>query len=64
VGDFIEIQVRDDGEGLPEPAVEGDESSGFGMTLIHAYAAQYGGDVFMESKKGKGTDVTVTLKKG
>jgi signal transduction histidine kinase len=34
------------------------------MTLIHAYAAQYGGNVFMESKKGKGTDVTVTLKKG
>jgi two-component sensor histidine kinase len=61
---YIEIKVSDNGTGFLEQSDTEDTGSGFGMTLVRAYAAQYGGEVQIESKKGEGSSLTVTLKRG
>jgi len=55
----LEIQVRDDGVGLPQ-AIELKEAKSMGMTLIRILTEQLGGDVGFRGNRGEG--VTAALK--
>ena len=67
--DFMEITVSDDGEGIaPElmprlfqRGVSGDESSGLGLAISKEIIEENGGEIWVESSKGKGTTVYFTL---
>ena len=41
------------------PGVRGERGTGFGMPLAKAYMLKYNGEIFVESKEGKGTRFTL-----
>lgn len=67
--DFMVITVSDDGEGIaPElmphlfqRGVSGDGSSGLGLAICKEIIEENGGNIWVESNKGKGTTVCFTL---
>lgn len=67
--DFMVMTVSDDGEGI-EPellphlfqrGVSGDGSSGLGLAICKEIIEENGGEIWVESNKGKGTTVCFTL---
>ena len=71
-GDYVKIEVADNGAGM-SPAVmkrafdpfyttKGvGEGSGLGLSMIHGFVRQSGGDVDIESRAGKSTKVQIYL---
>lgn len=70
-GDYVELEVRDDGEGIPaeirprifEPlfSTKGDLGTGLGLATCHAIATQAGGAIVVESERGCGATFRVFL---
>ena len=68
LGDRVELAVNDSGCGIDEnrreeifcPGVSTD-STGWGLSIVRAYARDLGGDVHLESRKGMGSRFTVCL---
>jgi CheY-like chemotaxis protein len=71
-GDYVAVRVTDTGTGMTpelmahvfEPFFTTKEAglgSGLGLSQVHGLAAQSGGDVRIESKRGEGTTVTLFL---
>jgi signal transduction histidine kinase len=67
---FVEIEVRDDGPGIPEPArgrlfdpffstKEG--GTGLGLALTHQIVRDHGGEIRVESQPGAGASFVVSL---
>jgi two-component system NtrC family sensor kinase len=63
-GDFVQIEVRDTGVGIPEENLQHifdpfftskDEGSGLGLAVSHQIVQEHGGFVTVESHVGKGT---------
>ena len=63
-GDFVQIEVRDTGIGIPEENLQHifdpfftskDEGSGLGLAVSHQIVQEHGGFVTVESHVGKGT---------
>jgi signal transduction histidine kinase len=68
----IEIEVRDDGSGIPEDILpqifepflttkEGGKSVGLGLAVSQNIVERHSGTITVQSKAGKGTTFTVTL---
>lgn len=66
---LAQVTIADDGDGIaPEllPKVfdrgfSGDESSGFGLAISKELIENHGGEIWIESETGKGTNVIFTL---
>jgi two-component system NtrC family sensor kinase len=63
-GDFVQVEVRDTGIGIPEEDLQHifdpfftskDEGSGLGLAVSHQIVQEHGGFVTVESQIGKGT---------
>ena len=63
-GDFVQVEVRDTGVGIPEENLQHifdpfftskDEGSGLGLAVSHQIVQEHGGFVTVESQIGKGT---------
>ena len=63
-GEFVQVEVRDTGIGIPEESVQHifdpfftskDEGSGLGLAVSHQIVQEHGGFVTVESTVGKGT---------
>jgi len=63
-GEFVQVEVRDSGIGIPEENVQHifdpfftskDEGSGLGLAVSHQIVQEHGGFVTVESTVGKGT---------
>lgn len=64
VGEFVQVEVRDTGVGIPEDNLQHifdpfftskDEGSGLGLAVSHQIVQEHGGFVTVESTIGKGT---------
>jgi signal transduction histidine kinase len=64
VGEFVQVEVRDTGVGIPEDNLQHifdpfftskDEGSGLGLAVSHQIVQEHGGFVTVESTVGKGT---------
>ena len=53
---MVELEIVDDGRGLPEPLVPG-----VGLASMRERAAELGGECVIEPASGGGTRVRVTL---
>jgi signal transduction histidine kinase/CheY-like chemotaxis protein len=71
-GDFVRIEIRDTGVGIPAERIEHvfepfyttkgpSRASGLGLSQVHGFARQLGGTVDIESEVGEGTTVTLYL---
>jgi PAS domain S-box-containing protein len=71
-GDFVAIEVRDTGSGIPEDIVVKifdpffttkpiGKGTGLGLSQVHGFVHQAGGTIAVESELGKGTSFTVCL---
>jgi two-component sensor histidine kinase len=49
--DRLEIQVQDNGRGLPREVAE-EENYGFGLTLVDAFTRQHSGELSIERDNG------------
>jgi signal transduction histidine kinase/integral membrane sensor domain MASE1/ActR/RegA family two-component response regulator len=72
VGDFIELELSDNGSGMPaevrtrafEPfftTKEIGQGSGLGLSQVYGFVKQSGGAVLIHSDTGKGTSITLYL---
>ena len=70
--EFIELSIRDTGEGMPPDVIERafepffttkevGKGTGLGLSQIHGFAAQAGGRAEIESQLGEGTTITFVL---
>lgn len=69
--DRLTICIKDDGKGMDEETVKkvldpffttkGGKKVGLGLSLLSQAARQTGGDVTVESEKGKGTNITAVF---
>jgi signal transduction histidine kinase len=61
--DRIFVRVVDNGMGLVPPAVSspGPRTGGFGLMIIRARVGLMGGNLFIDSRNGAGTSVTIAL---
>ena len=59
VGDDIEITINDDGKGFESSVLEG-RSKGLGLFSVRERLRHIGGKLEIESKRNKGTQVTLT----
>lgn len=70
--DDVEISIRDDGTGMTPDVVnralepffttkEVGKGSGLGLSQVHGFVSQSGGQVMIESTPGSGTTVSMTL---
>ena len=71
-GDLVRIAVSDTGLGMPERVIARafepffttkgvGEGTGLGLSQIHGFAAQAGGQAEISSKEGEGTTVSIVL---
>jgi PAS domain S-box-containing protein len=71
-GDYVALSVADEGEGIPADIVEKvtepffstkgpGEGSGLGLSMVHGFAKQSGGDLMISSAEGEGTTVSLYL---
>ena len=71
-GDFIVVEVTDTGTGMPQEVIDKafdpffttkpiGQGTGLGLSMIHGFMGQIGGDVTIESAPGRGTTVTMFL---
>jgi signal transduction histidine kinase len=58
-GDELILEVRDNGKGIEPARLSGEKS--LGLLGMRERALLFGGQVFIEGKKGRGTTVTVTI---
>jgi len=67
-GEFVQIEVKDNGIGIPEESLQHifdpfftskDEGSGLGLAVSHQIVQEHGGFVTVESTVGKGTSFFV-----
>ena len=67
-GEFIEISVRDDGEGIPEDQFDKifepffttkqvGRGSGMGLSMVHGIMHSCGGHILVETEQGVGTNI-------
>jgi signal transduction histidine kinase len=68
--DFVQIEVRDTGVGIPEKDLENifnpffttkREGNGLGLSISHQIVQEHGGYILVESKPGKGTTFFINL---
>lgn len=67
--DFVKITVSDNGDGVDpvlmpnlfQRGVSGDGSSGLGLAICKEFIEEHGGEIWVESEKGKGTTISFTL---
>ena len=70
--EFIELSIRDTGEGMPPDVIERafepffttkevGKGTGLGLSQIHGFAARAGGRAEIESQLGEGTTITFVL---
>lgn len=71
-GDYVKIEVSDDGDGMSPEVIkrafdpffttkEVGKGSGLGLSMIYGFVRQSGGDVSIESEEGSGTIVQLYL---
>jgi len=71
-GDYVQIRVRDSGEGMSNDVREHafepffttkdvGEGTGLGLSMVYGFARQSGGDAVIASDAGKGTEITLFL---
>jgi signal transduction histidine kinase len=72
-GEFVQVEVRDNGIGIPEENLQHifdpfftskDEGSGLGLAVSHQIVQEHGGFVTVESTVGKGTSFFVHMPVG
>jgi two-component system NtrC family sensor kinase len=72
-GRFVQVEVRDTGEGIPEENLQHifdpfftskDEGSGLGLSISHQIVQEHGGYITVESKVEKGTSFHINLPVG
>jgi PAS domain S-box-containing protein len=74
-GEYVALTVADNGVGIPEDVLEKvfdpffttkavGKGTGLGLSQVHGFASQAGGFVKVESRLGKGTEVTIFLPRG
>jgi signal transduction histidine kinase len=70
--DFVQIRVRDEGDGIPAELIErvtepffttkgSGEGTGLGLSMVAGFVEQSGGTLRIESEPGKGTEITMIL---
>jgi signal transduction histidine kinase len=75
IGDFIAVSVSDNGTGMRPEVLErvwepffttkpAGKGTGLGLSMVHGFIHQSGGDATIVSEVGKGTTVTLYLRKG
>ena len=64
------VRIRDNGRGIPAPDrrhifrlffTTRKNGSGLGLPIVRQIVRQHGGSVYVRSREGKGTTITVTL---
>lgn len=71
-GDYVSLTVNDTGAGMPTDVLEHamepffttkgvGEGSGLGLSMVYGFTKQSGGDIYIESRLGAGTHVTLFL---
>ncbi len=70
-GGFAELEIRDDGPGIPEgikakifepyTTSKDGEHSGLGLSIVHGIVTELGGSITCESEPDKGTTFKITL---
>ena len=71
-GEYIQIMVRDTGNGMTPDVVkhifepfyttkEVGKGTGLGLSMVYGFVNRYGGDILVESEKGKGTTFRIYL---
>ena len=71
-GDFLEVHVRDNGNGIPESALNQifnpffttkppDQGTGLGLSLSSDIVREHGGEFRVDTKEGEYTDMIVSL---
>ena len=72
VGEFVAIEVADDGEGMDQETITQafqpffttkgfGEGSGLGLSMVYGFVKQSGGHVEIDSTPGQGTRITIYL---
>lgn len=66
-GDYVMLEVEDDGAGMPEAvkhraiepffSTKGQGGTGLGLAMVYGIVSQYGGGLLIDSKPGEGTVV-------
>ena len=71
-GDYVAVDVRDAGDGMPEEVASRvfepffttknrSNGAGLGLSMVYGFVEQSAGDVWIESQPGGGTTVTLVL---
>ncbi len=70
-GDYVVLSVTDEGEGIPAEILEnvtdpffttkGADGSGLGLSMVHGFTKQSGGDLMISSSEGRGTTISLFL---
>lgn len=71
-GEYIQLSVTDTGEGMDAETLERaaepffttkgvNKGTGLGLSMVHGFAEQSGGRLFLRSEKGRGTTATIWL---
>ena len=67
---FIEIKIKDSGEGIPEEACDRiftpfyttkSNGTGLGLSIVYQIIKEHGGRIDVQSKMGRGTEFTIML---
>jgi signal transduction histidine kinase len=59
--DIVEIELSDDGVGMPETGINGRGEGHFGLQLLRDVAVDLGGEMHVASEPGSGTTLTMWL---